>query len=149
MSKPTRPSKVSGYLDVETWDALKAAGYTDEQLSEDTGQIGPVVFAYTRSQAIADGMLVDVTHLARVAGFTLHTAMTCGLVAEVTDGSDGPRFRDAAILAVLQMLREAIRRQDRKSDRIHFDVANWKLWACVGPGDNGEPVLTIMMENED
>ena len=66
--KNTKSSKVSGYLDAQTWDALRAAGYTDEQLAEDTGQIGPVIFAYTRAQAIADGVLVDVTALARRGG---------------------------------------------------------------------------------
>jgi hypothetical protein len=54
--------------------------------------------------------------------------MTCGVVAEVTGGSEHPRFREAALLAVLQTLREAIRRQGRsKADRIGFEVADWKL----------------------
>jgi len=71
LSRPIKPSKVSVYLDAETWDAFKAAGYTDEQLAEDTGQIGPVVFAYMRAQAAADGVLVDVTPLARRANLHL------------------------------------------------------------------------------
>jgi hypothetical protein len=32
-----------------------------------------VVYAYTRSQAIADGVLVDVTKAAKAIGFKLHT----------------------------------------------------------------------------
>jgi hypothetical protein len=37
----------------------------------------------------------------------------------------------------------------QQTDRIDFEVADWKLWACVGPGDNGEPVLTIILVGED
>ena len=38
---------------------------------------------------------------------------------------------------------------ETSTDRVEFDVADWKLWAHVGPGDNAEPVLTIMLQGED
>ena len=71
------------------------------------------------------------------------------VVAEVTGSSEHPRFREAALLAVLQTLREAIRRGRGRIDRIDFEVADWRLWACVGPGDDSEPVLTVMLRGED
>ena len=41
-----------------------------------TASFGPVIFAYTRLQAIADGVLVDVTTTASEAGFTIPVAVT-------------------------------------------------------------------------
>ena len=35
-----------------------------------------LVYAYTREQAIADGVLVDVTEQAKVIGFSIHTVVT-------------------------------------------------------------------------
>lgn len=37
---------------------------------------GNVVYAYTRANAIADGELVDVSDIAKEAGFRLHVAVT-------------------------------------------------------------------------
>lgn len=37
---------------------------------------GPVIHSYTRSQAIDDGVLVDVTATAQEAGFKVPTALT-------------------------------------------------------------------------
>ncbi len=149
MSDNTTPSKSGKFLDIEAWDALKAAGFTEDELQADQ-PFGPMISSYTRAQAIEDGVLVEVTDLARRAGFKIHTVVTCGVVAEVTAGMDNPRMRQAALLAVLQTLHEAIRLPgNRDTDRIYFDVATWKLWSLIGPGDDGEPVLTIMLEGED
>ena len=150
MCENPKPSKSGKFLTTEEWDAFKSAGYSEEDLQADQ-PLGPMIFSYTRKQAIEDGVLVDVTDLAQQAGFRLHTVVTCSVLAEVTCGSEHPGFRGASVLAVLQTLRECIRCQDAngKKDEIHFEVADWKLWALVGPGDDAEPVLTIMLEGED
>ena len=41
-----------------------------------TASFGPVISAYTRQQAIADGVLVDVTTTASEAGFAIPVAVT-------------------------------------------------------------------------
>jgi hypothetical protein len=41
-----------------------------------TNGFGPVIFSYTRAQAIADGALVDVTATAQEAGFKWPVAVT-------------------------------------------------------------------------
>ena len=38
-----------------------------------------VVYSYSRAQAIADGVLVDITDAARVAGFKVPTVLTATL----------------------------------------------------------------------
>ena len=50
---------------------------------------------------------------------------------------------------MLTMLHEAIREQPASCDRLDFQCGSLKLWAHVGPGDDGEPVLTVMLEGED
>ncbi|MBE3123228.1 MAG: hypothetical protein IMZ55_09270 [Acidobacteria bacterium] len=115
---------------------------------------------YSRAQAIADGVLIDVTPLAKSEGFRLHTVMTCGVVAEVKAQvekvfSDVMAFVEkeavywAALKDVLQALHEAIRQQKESTDTIHFKHAGLDLWSLVGPGDTAAPVLTIMLEGED
>ena len=44
--------------------------------SDDANPFGEVIFGYTRRQAIDDGVLVDVTEMAREAGFSWPFAMT-------------------------------------------------------------------------
>jgi len=62
---------------------------------------------------------------------------------------------------VLMVLRYTIRAANRResTDRVHFKVnvdergdgktKTVALWCQVGPGDQGEPVLTVMLEGED
>jgi hypothetical protein len=40
-----------------------------------------LIYAYTRAQALADGVLVDVSPMAREAGFRFPTAITADLHA--------------------------------------------------------------------
>ena len=83
MSEPIKPSRAGKLLDVETWDALRKAGVPECELEAEQ-PFGPVIFAYTRADAIRDGVLIDVTELAGRVGFVLHTAVTCGVMAELT-----------------------------------------------------------------
>jgi hypothetical protein len=51
MSDTPKPSNSGKYLDQATWEALKASGYSDAELHDDH-PLGPIIFAYTRKQAI-------------------------------------------------------------------------------------------------
>jgi hypothetical protein len=166
------PSPAGKYLDTETWDALKAAGFTEEQLQADQ-PFGPMIFSYTRAQAIADGVLVDLCQpstadLIRDAGFRLHVAITatafseavCPIAAkpELPPGQS-LRGRLWDVLTVLRYTIRAALKVDEHTDRVHFQVRvndgpgrpprSVCLWCQVGPGDEGESVLTIMLEGED
>jgi len=149
-STPATPSKSGKFLDTETWDAMKAAGFTDDELHDDQ-PLGPIIFAYTRKQAIEDGVLVDVTSLARRMGFKIHTAITCAAIVEITCGCEQTEaFYQSSILTALKTLFEEIRKPtNHNTDRVHFRLADLHLWFLIGPGDEGEPVLTIMLEEED
>ena len=122
-----------------------------------------LICTYTRKQAIEDGVLVDMTQgdlgeTLREAGFRLHTAMTTTAFRQVIGVGDLPAGQDVRgrWWDVLMVLRHAIA-QNRKTDRVHFQVSVWNgqknedvnLWAMIGPGDDGQAVLTIMLEGED
>jgi hypothetical protein len=157
-----KPSSAGKFLDQDTWDALKAAGYTDEQLYADQ-PFGPILFAYTRRQAIEDGVLVDLTQpgfrrLLRICGIQIHTAVTATAFAAVLGCPVDKEHADQVIGRTLVMLasfcKVAIRQRDVSA--VQFKVppegASGQaiaMWASVGPGDQGEPVLTLMLEGED
>ena len=122
----------------------------------------PVIFSYTRAQAIDDGVLVDLTDWARETGFKIPVACTDTVwqryivPPEGTQGlgqSERGRAHD-----LLWMLFTAIRgAANRNPDRLLYKVIlqaprkqeTVTLKAVCGPGDHGEPVLTVMLPVED
>lgn len=161
MSNDTPNNKGGEYLDAKTWDALKAAGFTDAELYEDQ-PFGPIIYRYTRKQAIEDGVLVDLmrpgfVRIVRMCGITIHTAITNTAFAQVVSSELTRDNLWDALCRLGRVLTELVnqtRSQGRDTDRVFFtapgvDEQPVKLWALVGPGDSGEPVMTIMLEGED
>jgi hypothetical protein len=141
---------------------------------------GKPIFSYTRVEAIADGMLVDLTsatddqgqRLCQQAGFKVPVAITRTAWAKTIEaGGSWKPDGDGEVLElkggqsltgrlwdVLWMLRAASGKL-ANTDRVHFQVlvdANGdgrhemvRLWALCGPGDDAQPVITIMLEGED
>lgn len=120
-----------------------------------------LIYAYTRSQAIEDGVLVDVTEQAKAIGFKLHTVVTDHLFhgyVEPPAGLEGEgqsvtgRLHDLMVLALFAA-RKAVN-TDRVTFKVDFLMAPGRketveVIAHIGPGDNGEPVLTIMLPEDD
>jgi hypothetical protein len=107
---------------------------------------GEVVHRYTRQEAIQDGVLVEVPpDLVREAGIKYHMALTDTAWALVI----------GRIWDVLMVFRFAAKQTD--DGVMFFKVAVWDgtrsidhaLKGHVGPGDEGEPVITIMLPGED
>ena len=117
---------------------------------------GEPICCYTRAQALADGVLVDISERARRAGIKYPTACTHGvwslidcLPASDTDTLAGI-VRDVRAEEVLRAMLTAIRRGGvRGTDRVVFAALGAALWAQCGPGDTAAPVITIMREGED
>ena len=119
-----------------------------------------LIYAYTRDQALADGVLVDISKMASEAGFRYPTAITADLHARIT-----PNEREKALgqsyegrLWDVVFLASFAARRSGTNDRCSFEVSLFeadeapphrtrrstlKLWMVVGPGDQGEPVITI------
>jgi len=118
------------------------------------------VLEYFRQQAIADGMLVDVTEMAGEAGFRCSVAMTqrawncCVAVTTPTHGED----EEDRLWNVLFTMRCAIE-ANRKRTQLTWKVAvkdcerersqTVTLKGVMGPGDAREPTLTVMLPDED
>jgi hypothetical protein len=126
----------------------------------------PVIFAYTRREAIEDGVLVDATvgDLAEVTRqhFKVHVAMTAAVFGILERAVENPRHLNdykGVWHDVCWMLRIAISRQpaERSSSELLFRVIitgagrskNWIFKGVMGPDDEGEPCLTIMLPDED
>jgi hypothetical protein len=131
-------------------------------LSDSSSVFGDLIYSYTRQQALADGVLVDATSLAREAGFVFPVALTETLyhsyIVPALDLVAEGQSIQGRLWDLLYVLRFAIAKA-RNADTVLFTVlflmspgatpVPIDLKAICGPGDDGEQVLTIMLPNED
>jgi len=128
---------------------------------------GDVISTYTRAQAIEDGVLIDVSAMAREAGFKWQVALTSAVWADCVVWKDEDsrqqvhQDQSGRLWDVLFMAAHAIRTSRRSGDRLLFqlyrvprdgystDAVRTTLKLIVGPGDAGEPVMTVLMPHED
>lgn len=131
-----------------------------------------LIHTYTRSEAIADGVLIELDpQLCREAGIRSPVAMTAESYADVVAAHETAEKACQDLTGrmwdVLWMLRNAIRRAADGSEirfrmyaTVHAKSARRRaknplqpteieLKAICGPGDNGEPVITILWPEED
>lgn len=120
---------------------------------------GEVISSYSRKQAIEDGVLIDVSLVAKEAGIKFPVALTqavWGKYVEIPQGVTGQDIQ-GRLWDVLWMLKMGIYRSDG-GDTINFKVYVRNsagrprletLKSICGPGDDAEPVITIMLLNED
>ena len=124
-----------------------------------------LVFSYSRRQALEDGVLVDVSEMAREAGFRYPVAIT----RAVWDGVVTPDHESRAmgqmgqseagrLWDVLTLLRVAIRRSRGPAQTLEFQVLvvdretsrrTVTLKAACGPDDDWSPCITVMFPQED
>lgn len=123
---------------------------------------GDVIFAYTRKQALADGVQVDVSTTAKEAGIKFPIFLTRAVFDAYVAIPDGVTGQDEAgrLWDVVWMTRFAILRARPGVDRI--PVALYvrndnraarlvKLIAQCGPldMDDAQPAITVMLPDED
>ena len=118
-----------------------------------------MISAYSRAQAIADGVLVDVSEMAHEAGVKIPTALTHAVWADYVRVPEGVECQDESgrLWDILMMFRFAAK-QSPKQDTLLFDLfvrndnqsaKRVSFKAICGPGDTPEPVLTILLPDED
>ena len=119
---------------------------------------GDVVFSYSRKQAIEDGVLVDVSETAREAGFKWPFAMTAEVWALIEQIPAKFSHEDVQgrLWDVLMMARFAIKKAKPGEEEIFYEVIlhqsnanHLRLKLHCGPGDSAEPVLTLMLPDQD
>jgi hypothetical protein len=119
-----------------------------------------LISAYSRAEALADGVLVDVTKTAREAGFLYPVALTRAAwelcVALSPAAKRAGTYERGRLWDVIWMMRWAVGRSSG-GPAIAFELlcvttsvrpSRVALRSVVGPGDGGEPVVTVMLPEE-
>ncbi|MDD5676999.1 MAG: hypothetical protein PHW60_03280 [Kiritimatiellae bacterium] len=131
---------------------------------------GEVISRYTRSQAIEDGVLVDVTEMARQAGIKHPTAITVGVFDDyvhVPKTLAGMQDEQGRLWDILWMFVWHAKIGEINGNEGMFEVSfltyeakglnetatsrneTIMLKAVCGPNDDGSPCITIMKPDED
>jgi hypothetical protein len=123
---------------------------------------GPVLYTYSRSQAVADGLQVEVSKVANEAGIRFPVFLTRAVYDSFVRVPPGVTGQDEAgrLWDLVWMLRFAIRKAQHGQARLPFAlyVRNdnktprlIKLVAMCGPLDidDPRPAITIMLPDED
>lgn len=136
-----------------------------------------LVSSYTRQDALDDGVLVDVTDQATSCHIRYPVAVTATVWHRYIENDAPGQAVAERIGAVLQAFTTAARRGDGNGQEMLFtlhvpmrDRGDWlesenvpmpatgltrethrlvQLKGHCGPGDRGEPVITILLPNED
>ena len=120
-----------------------------------------IIISYTRKQAIEDGVLIDVTEQAKQMGFKVNTVVTDHLFGDYLTppaGLEGEGQSLEGRLTDLLFKTLIAAKTIGGGSRIEFDVlflmspGRWDtvhVLAIMGPGDHGEPVLTIMLPEDE
>jgi hypothetical protein len=123
---------------------------------------GDVIYSYTRKQAVADGVQVEVTKTAQEAGIKFPMFLTHAVFDSFVAVPEGVTGQDEAgrLWDVVWMTRFAILRSHGHTDRlpVALYVRNdnraprlVKLVATCGPLDidDPQPAITVMLPDED
>ena len=124
-----------------------------------------VIFTYTRKQAIEDGILVDITDTAKEMGFKFPVAITSTVWHEYVIPSEDltywgqsvkGRLWDVVVTLHFHIVqypgkdvlnfRTVFMMPDKRHNYIHKTI---ELKAVASVGDKGEPIITIMLPEED
>ena len=120
-----------------------------------------LIHRYSRADALRDGTLIDVSSTAREAGIRWPVALTRAAWGRCVTVPPGVACQDEAarLWDVAWMLACALRRGGSGPEvRYGVHVRNdnrdrtpplVRLKALCGPGDGGEPVITVMLPQED
>ena len=120
-----------------------------------------LIHSYTRKQAIEDGVLVDVTETAKACGFVVPVAMTAAVFGDIehwagmATRAGAQTTTDDLVKVVLRFTYQAIRKVvGTETDRVPLPLTQFvgrtqSAVAVIGPGDDAEPVVTLLYPGEE
>jgi hypothetical protein len=143
-------------------EALAAVFGEPQQIADGITAFGPVIYSYTRAQAVADGVQVEVTKTAQEAGIKFPMFLTravfdayVAVPPNVTGQDEAGRLWDVVWMTRFAILRARpgvdrvpvalyVRNDDRAAKLV-------KLIATCGPLDidDPSPAITVMLPDED
>ena len=144
-------------------EALRAVFGEPKQIADGITAFGPVVYSYSRAQAVADGVQVEVTKTAQEAGIRFPMFLTravfdayVAVPPDVTGQDEAGRLWDVVWMTRFGILRAKpgadripvalyVRNADNRPSRLV------KLIAQCGPLDidDPQPAITVMLPDED
>lgn len=124
-----------------------------------------IMSMYTRKDALEDGVLIDISDQAKEHGFKLPVAITCAVNSELKNIPEEHNYQtyQGRLNDLLHMgyiicrnggnshtlLYSLIMHTLQKRDCREFIETYITLKIVIHGGDNKEPVITIMMPDED
>ncbi len=130
--------------------------------NNENSPLGDVIYSYTRSQAVADGVQIEVSKTAQEAGIRFPVFLTRAVYDAYVTVPPGVACQDEAgrLWDIITMARFAILRSRPGCDRlpVALYVRNdnraprlVRLTAVCGPLDidDPQPAITVMMLGED
>ena len=138
----------------------------EKQFADFFGKPAEVISRYTRKQAIEDGVLIDISEWAKEYGFKYPVAVTIGVWSLVNDpegmkcAGQSAKGRGLDVVAMLKMYGRRggstiffpvifATHLYKKNGDLHEARKTFKLKAVCGPGDDPDPVITVMLPEED
>ena len=115
---------------------------------------GEALFSYSRAQAIADGVLVDLSRFPEISQVWRHHLACTDTVWNLVQAAIRDEGKDlpGILWDISHMAMASARVKGASSDRVGFRVIIGRkthaLKLVVGPGDTPEPVLTLMLATE-
>ena len=129
---------------------------------------GEPIHTYSRAEALEDGVLVEVSQRASEAGFVFPVAVTAGVWADVNDIPESKQSSQDVEGRLWDLLFSAAQRckavheppssgnRRDEEDGLPFDLIMhigsapyYHAKVHLGPGDEMEPVITILKPDED
>ena len=148
--------RLHGPLEVVPWQSKRSAEPQDPFAGAE------VIYAYTRKDALADGVQIDVSEMAREAGLKFPVYLTRAVWESYVTVPDGVRCQDekGRLWDIVWMLRCAARRTSGPQMLFGLHVRNdnrdrtpplVNLKAVCGPRDIDDPApaITVMLTSED
>jgi hypothetical protein len=123
-------------------------------MSNSNNPFGECIYRYTRANAIADGVLVDLSQVETVKAHWKHPFACTDTVYGIIERAIEAGGCDLnGIMHDIGTMATAEARKGGRTDVIHFLVGIGEklheLKLHIGPGDTAEPVLTLMLPCED
>lgn len=115
---------------------------------------GETIYSYSRTQAIEDGVLVDLSQADSIRQHWKHPfACTSAVWAVIEEALQHPGQDVCGICHDISTMAKLAIRSTRGTEQILFSVLltgkKHAMKLHIGPGDTAAPVLTLMLPHED
>jgi len=152
---------IEGEYENDLWEVRIESGIVLAGTSEikavevEDNVFSPVIFCYTRANALDDGTLHDLNEFIPIneSGYKYPVACTASIYALIDRAVEQYSYMDHKGITwdILHMSRMyPLKKWDTgRLFKVKIGSTIHTLKLEVGPGDNGEPVITIMLPDED